>query len=262
VRHTIVIHRPGSAPEQRAVDRSVTAGGSEADGIFLPGSPPGALRLQPCAAGLVVEAGASGLRAGGHPVSPGTRRLVRRGEHVELHGATVSLLAADLDEGTRAAAGALLGDAVLGQLAPGGVHLVVLTGPGAGRRHALGGDQVVGRGRAAEIRLADAQASRRHARLRVGKEGATIEDLGSKNGILVNGVRAERRVVPLRPGDELVVGGTALAIEDEWPSRTVAVEVGPAPATPSPDASPRRLPERGVAAALLAVAAAALALAS
>lgn len=252
----ILVTGPDAAAPTRAVLAGpVTAGGSRADGVHLAGCPAGALRLAPCGAGLVVEAVACGVRAAGHPLHPGARRLLRAGERAELHGASVAPAArGEPEEPTRIAAAALLRDAAAGDTGASGPHLVVLTGPAAGARRALGPEQTIGRGPGAGIVLPDGAASRVHARIRVGPEGASIEDLGSKNGVRVNGVRIERRPFPIRVGDELVLGETALALAD-----------GAAP-PPRPEGAPaghgRPSAGRLVAAALLALSAAALAFAA
>jgi hypothetical protein len=252
--HALLVHLPGAAPTRRPLAALLVAGGSQADDLRLPGAPAGALRLLPCAAGVVVEAGATGVRAAGHALHPGARRLLRPGERVELHGAALEVAAPEQPEQTRAAAAALLREAAAGAAPPAGLHLVVLSGPAAGVRHPLGPEQTLGRGRAATILLPDATASRVHARLTIGPAGATVEDLRSKNGVRVNGVRIDRRH-PLRAGDELVVGETALAVADGLPL------AGGPPAGPG---RPRRraIPAHLVAAALLAMSAAALALAA
>jgi hypothetical protein len=253
----LVLLPGGAPPARRALASPVHAGASRADDVFLQGCPAGALRLVPCPAGLVVEAIASGVRVAGHAVHAGARRLLRPGERAELHGVALELEPRPaVAEPTRVAAAALLRNAAAGAPVL-GLHLLVLTGPGAGTRHALGAEQTIGRGRAATIVLHDPSASRVHARLRLGPDGARIEDLRSKNGVRVNGVRIDRRPFPLRSGDELRVGETALALVEEagFPDAEV----------PSPAQAPRRrrcLPARLVAAALLALSAAALALAA
>jgi hypothetical protein len=252
--HALTVHRPSQEPERRELARPERAGGSHADEIFLSGCPASALRLVPCAAGVVVEAIARGVRAGGRPVPPGTRRLLRPGERVELRDAAIAFERPPLAGATRAVAGALLRAAAAGAAPVQGPHLLVLSGDAAGSRHPLRGDVTVGRGRGASVRIPDAQASRVHARIRFAAGGATVEDLGSKNGVRVNGVRIERRAA-LRLGDELVVGETALALEEAPPS--------PAPPEPREPARRRgpRAPRHLVAAVLLALSAAALALA-
>ena len=261
----LLLHHPGAAPERRDLSGPLRAGGSRADDLRLPDCPPAALRLLPCAAGVVVEAIACGVHVGGHPVHPGERRLLRPGERAELRGSAFALEPrAASAEGTRAAAAALLHSAAAGEGPVTGAHLVVLGGPAAGTRFPLGPEQTLGRGRAATIQLPDPAASRVHVRLRLLASGAVqIEDLGSKNGVRVNGVRIDRRPLALRPGDEVVVGETALAVEDglrDAPGPQPEPEPGE-PAAPSTRRR-RRPPPHLLAAALLALSAAALALAA
>ncbi len=254
----IVIERQGADTERRVLEAPVTAGGSLADGVHLPGAPSAALRLVPVAAGVVVEAAAPGVRAGGRPVPPGSRRLLRPGERAELCGSALALERAAL--GTRVAAAAVLRDAAAGAEPISGARLVVLTGPRAGACHALGPELTLGRSRTADVRVSDPRASRAHARVRVRADGTTIEDLGSKNGVVVNGVRIDRRPWPLAPGDEVVLGETSLALEDPWaPCEPAALDLAP----PPEDRRVRRRPSPHAAAALLlALCAAALALAA
>jgi len=260
MRQRLRIERPDVPVQELVVDRRVTAGGSNADAVHLPGLPPAAVRLEPGPAGIVVTAETSAVRAAGKPLAPGARRLLRGGEAAELHGTVLTVLAASRAELTRAAASGLLAEAAAGEAPLAGPHLVVLTGPAAGRRFPLGAEETVGRGRGASIRLPDAEASRRHARIRVARGEATVEDLGSKNGLRLNGVRVDRRPAPLHPGDEIALGETALAFEDPFGR---AGHAGRPPAAASPEARGRpRLPAPHAAAAALLALAAALVLAA
>jgi DNA-binding winged helix-turn-helix (wHTH) protein len=69
------------------------------------------------------------------------------------------------------------------------------------------GENIVGRSPDADIRLALAGVSRRHARIVVADDGAFVEDAGSKNGTFVQGerIRSCRR---LDPDDEVAFGST------------------------------------------------------
>ncbi|HEX5895947.1 MAG TPA: DUF3662 and FHA domain-containing protein [Thermoleophilaceae bacterium] len=83
---------------------------------------------------------------------------------------------------------------------------------GEGRRNVLGGDRVVvGRSREADIVLADPNVSRRHAELRRDESGWQVVDLGSTNGIKVNGRRVDQ--AGLSPGDQITIGVTDLTFE-------------------------------------------------
>jgi Protein of unknown function (DUF3662)/FHA domain len=72
---------------------------------------------------------------------------------------------------------------------------------------------VIGRSRDCDIQLADANVSRRHAELR--QEGAAywIVDLGSTNGLEVNGKRVKR--AKLRDGDTITLGSTEITFARE-----------------------------------------------
>lgn len=267
VRRPVLVQRPGStAPECRTVEGPCSAGGSRSDAVVLEGLAPGALRLEPCAAGLVVEAASTGVRAGGHALLPGARRLLRPGERASVRGHVLALPEEEAPAGamagsTRVAASDLLRRASDGTAPPAGSHLLVLTGPAAGQRLPLGREQTLGRSRRATLRLADPRASRLHARLCVGPRGVTVEDLGAKDGLRVNGVAIDRRAQALRPDDVLGLGETELALVVPR-----AAGAGPAPG-PRPEAPPaapevaRGADLRRAAAALLALAALALILA-
>jgi Protein of unknown function (DUF3662)/FHA domain len=83
---------------------------------------------------------------------------------------------------------------------------------GGGRRNVLSGDRVVlGRSREADIVLQDPNVSRRHAELRRDDGGWQIVDLGSTNGIKVNGRRVNQQ--PLSAGDQITIGVTDLTFE-------------------------------------------------
>jgi len=85
---------------------------------------------------------------------------------------------------------------------------------GDGRRSVLSGSRVtVGRSRECDVVVSDPNVSRRHLELRRGEEGWSVVDLGSTNGMKVNGRRVgEAR---LRPGDRITIGVTDLTFEVE-----------------------------------------------
>jgi FhaA, N-terminal domain/FHA domain len=79
----------------------------------------------------------------------------------------------------------------------------------AGKTHAVTASKVViGRSRDCDIRVADLNASRRHAELRKDGDGYWIVDLGSMNGTLVNGQRVDRQ--RLEDGDRITLGSTEI----------------------------------------------------
>jgi hypothetical protein len=86
-------------------------------------------------------------------------------------------------------------------LAVGGRRLLVPPGGGT-----------VGRSRDCDVVLDDAGISRRHAELRPGVDGWTVADLGSTNGVRVNGA-AVYGAQPLRSGDRVELGSTEVVFE-------------------------------------------------
>jgi len=67
-----------------------------------------------------------------------------------------------------------------------------------------GASIVIGRGQSADLILHEATISRSHALLNYDEDCFYVQDLGSTNGVLVNGVRATR--TRLSEGDELRMG--------------------------------------------------------
>jgi pSer/pThr/pTyr-binding forkhead associated (FHA) protein len=86
-----------------------------------------------------------------------------------------------------------------------------------GTKHELdAGRAVIGRSKDCDIQLADPNVSRRHAEVR--QEGAAYwaVDLGSTNGMEVNGRRQKR--AKLRQGDRITLGSTQLLFRRETES--------------------------------------------
>jgi len=70
------------------------------------------------------------------------------------------------------------------------------------------GQVVLGRSRECEVRLPDADTSRRHAKILCAGNRFVLHDLASTNGTFVNGERIEQR--ELRPGDRLQIGANTV----------------------------------------------------
>ncbi len=86
-------------------------------------------------------------------------------------------------------------------------HALVVDGPGT--RHELTtGRNVIGRGTEADIRLPDTGVSRKHVDVVLDGGVATVEDLGSTNGTLINGRRVSRQA--LSDGDVIRIGHSVL----------------------------------------------------
>ncbi len=79
------------------------------------------------------------------------------------------------------------------------------------------GEHVLGRDEASVARIDASSVSRRHARLVVFGDRATIEDLGSKNGTFVEGRRI-REPAPLGDGDRIRIGTVELVFRRYMPN--------------------------------------------
>jgi DNA-binding winged helix-turn-helix (wHTH) protein len=85
------------------------------------------------------------------------------------------------------------------------------------------GENILGRDEDAAVRIDSATASRRHARILVAGERATLEDLGSRNGTYHGGERITKPQ-PLRDGDEIRIGRTVLTVRVTRGGLTTEVE--------------------------------------
>ncbi len=120
---------------------------------------------------------------------------------------------------------------------------------------------VIGRSPGCDIVLDNALVSRRHARIVPTDSGFALEDLGSVNGVLVNGKRL-RAPQTLGPGDRIDVGGFELEVVDRGDAgeRTRDVDTlndgkaarAASHAPEEPEERPDELTQRGDTLALLA----------
>jgi DNA-binding NtrC family response regulator len=94
-------------------------------------------------------------------------------------------------------------------------RLVIVEGPWRGfELELVRGEQLLGRGEGCAIALPDKALSREHCRFRGDDRGHHLEDLGSTNGVLVNGARVEKHT--LAPGDRITAGRSVIQfVEDE-----------------------------------------------
>jgi len=91
------------------------------------------------------------------------------------------------------------------------------------------GENLIGRERDAVVWIDDGSVSRRHARIAIDDGGATVEDLGSKNGTFVRGRRiekpvrlADRDAIKIGPASMIFrlfkkTGSTASTVEERKP---------------------------------------------
>lgn len=85
------------------------------------------------------------------------------------------------------------------------VQLVVVAGARVGQTFPVQHSTLIGRAEEASVQIDDAEISRRHALVRnIGDDRYVIEDLESRNGTVVNGMRVERSELHL--GDRIQLG--------------------------------------------------------
>ena len=90
------------------------------------------------------------------------------------------------------------------------LQLVVMSGVDVGRKIVLEGTMVVGRTEDCDIVLDDGEVSRQHARFTTSQGGAVVEDMGSRNGVFVDGRRVKE--LELDVGDRIQIGGHELLV--------------------------------------------------
>jgi serine phosphatase RsbU (regulator of sigma subunit) len=101
-------------------------------------------------------------------------------------------------------------------------HYLVTGEIEAVRRHRIGpAGLTIGRAPPSELLLASPDVSRRHCRIDVDDEWATVTDLGSANGTFVNGARIAEPT-RLSNGAHLRLGATALKYERRDPQEVAA----------------------------------------
>jgi two-component system, NtrC family, response regulator GlrR len=90
-------------------------------------------------------------------------------------------------------------------------HIIVIDGRDAGRTFVASHESmVIGEHPSADVVLKDPTVSRFHCEITLGSP-ATVRDLGSKNGTVVNGVRVDQ--APLEEGAILTLGNTKLRFQ-------------------------------------------------
>lgn len=164
-----------------------------------------------------------GTKHNGKQVGAGGKKLLRNGDVIEIvhfkitfhHG---EMLSDDYSsEKTEALAQKMVREVLASIGSAGEVpYLRVMNGPDEGVKFELGPEVtevVIGRGTDCDFQINDANISRRHAVVRRDWNDITIEDLGSKNGVVVNDKRITEPV-SLRDADEILLGAVRLTFID------------------------------------------------
>lgn len=124
---------------------------------------------------------------------------------------------------------------VEGRSASGNWHWLV----GIDKRYALhDGENVIGRDPDSSVWLDATSVSRRHARIAVADSGATLEDLGSKNGTRIAD-QAVGTPMALRDGDRLFIGNVPLTYRVSTSGLSTETQARPSLGEPPPPGRPR-----------------------
>lgn len=117
--------------------------------------------------------------------------------------------------------------------------LRLMNGPDEGKRYELAEEAseiTIGRSPECDVCIDDHNASRRHCLIKRNWHGFTAQDLGSKNGVLLNGKQIEGAQL-IKDGDELQIGGIKMVFIDP-PSRLLEQMGGIDNATMDPTGGP------------------------
>jgi FHA domain-containing protein len=99
------------------------------------------------------------------------------------------------------------------------IRKLILSDGRSERELILKGTLVVGRDPSCHVNDLDPLLSRRHAEFVSGRQGVMVRDLGSRNGILVNGVKVPQQL--LVPGDIVQLGHLELRYIEDSPVQSV-----------------------------------------
>lgn len=214
-------------------------GGGPDDHIRLEALPPHLLTLRIEGPRLMVEATRT-FTVNGVLVPPGVSRLVLPGEVLGLPDTMLLSVLPESPVERGLGTVAVLKGLLTGLEAPApsrAATLTCLTGLDVGRTHALAESRTkLGRGQEATLRLRDRAVSRSHACVLHDEGGFTLEDLGSPNGVFVNGQRVTEPV-PLADGDVLELGRTLLRFQAPLEELPPAPEPTPEPVPPTAPSS-------------------------
>jgi pSer/pThr/pTyr-binding forkhead associated (FHA) protein/tetratricopeptide (TPR) repeat protein len=108
---------------------------------------------------------------------------------------------------------------------------------------------VIGRDESADVRVDDKKISRRHASFRVVDGEPTVEDLGSANGIKLNGKKIERRS-KFKMGDSIKVGSFQMMLKDPNDNTASAAFEDPKPVVVKAPPAKAKEPNRDMPALL------------
>lgn len=172
---------------------------------------------------VVDEGSTNGTFVGPLLLSPQASRVLKSGDRIRVGRVWLEVVLEHVPATqqpqlvTKEIALALVADALKAQGQEAELVLQVSAGPDAGLQldiEGFGKRYVVGRGHAADLRVTDADASRRHVELERQGDQLKVRELGSKNGTLLDGEPLPQTHVVWRPGQLLRLGTNYLSYTD------------------------------------------------
>ena len=188
---------------------------------------------------LVDGESTNGTRVNGDKVVPGRKKKLHDGDRIDIGVYSI------LFEGARPSVETITAERTA-ELARrlfrasqrgsqvGGARLVMLGGAQVGKSIAVPeppAKLVLGRAETCQIVLNDPDVSREHAEVSRDLDGVTVKNLGSKNGVIVQGHNVQQR--RLRDGDEIVLGKSRLLFEEPADQMLLALANEPDRALPA-----------------------------
>lgn len=92
---------------------------------------------------------------------------------------------------------------------------LLIEGDGGAQEYRLAAVNYLGRSDDNHLQIARPGVSRRHAVVMAGAAGFVIQDLGSQNGVFVDGERVSEH--PLKDGEQIVIGDSTMTFRTPWP---------------------------------------------
>lgn len=163
---------------------------------------------------IIDEGSTNGVKVNGKRIAPRRAKSLANGDVLAIGGFVLTLEFRAIGQAATAETTSQVARRLFAQSSSSGHALFVINGPLAGERIAIQNppwSMTLGRGQSADLVVPDKDVSRAHAELVHDLRGVAVRDLGSKNGIQINGT--EHREARLCHGQEFRLGSTSFKFE-------------------------------------------------
>jgi pSer/pThr/pTyr-binding forkhead associated (FHA) protein len=172
---------------------------------------------------VVDEGSTNGTFVGPVLLTPQASRVLKSGDRVRVGRVWLEILLEQVPAtqqpqlATKEIALSLVADALRAQGQEAELVIAVTEGPDTGLHldlEGFGKRYVIGRGTGADLRVTDADASRRHVELERHGDQIKLRELGSKNGSFLDGEPLTQSPIAWKPGQVLKLGANQLSYTD------------------------------------------------